>query len=136
MKFIMSDEEYARIIRTQRAYMLAVAAKIDAGEPLDKDERIRAALVIRTWAAHTSEKQPRQRGQRPKICAANVALQFVMMAESPEKTHSANKAYEELAASYDCSIKAIKDAIEKYGDEAARIIGVVRPGRRRTKQPA
>jgi hypothetical protein len=118
--FLVPDAEYARVAEAQRNHITALAGKIQNGEALNVGERVLAAEIVRAWAKQIPSKQPRKRGQAPKIDAGPVAILYAQMVnrDGKKKTH----AIAELAESYDCSEQTIKNALNKYGAAAMRMI--------------
>jgi hypothetical protein len=118
--YLVPDREFARIARWQRKYLAELAGKVERGEPLDETGREWTAGVLRAWADQIPIKQPKKRGQQPKIDAGPVAIQYAVMVcrDGKKKTH----AIAELAERHDVSEQTIKNAVRKYGAAAMRMI--------------
>lgn len=119
VRFLMSDEQYQQIAQRQRAYAFALAAKIEAGEPLDEHGRYRAAFMVREFAQRIPVRQPGKRGQRPRFCHGSEALVFVMQRVSGGKP---SVIYAEIADRVGVSEQAVEKAMRKHAPSAARLL--------------
>jgi hypothetical protein len=120
IKFLVPPEEYARAAIAQRQWLTDIARKIEHGEPLNPWDRTGAAAVLRAWATRIPDREPRGRGQAPKIDAGNVSIHYACLVNGHGMKPS--KAVEELAEGNGVSIEAIKKAVKKYGEAALRMI--------------
>lgn len=119
ISYSVPPEEFARVARWQREKITEIAAKVEKREPLDDVECEMAAAVLRAGAAQIRDKEPRQRGQAPRICAATVAVAFARMVnrEGKRPTHAMAK----LAQDNEVSVESIKKAVLKYRKIAERM---------------
>lgn len=121
IKLLTPPEEYARIAQEQRAWIRGMADRIERGESLEHqlDNEV-AAGILRARANQISDKEPRGRGQAPRIDAGNVAIHYACLVNGGGMGKT--EAIAKLADGNGVSIEAIKKAIKKYGDAAMRMI--------------
>jgi hypothetical protein len=125
VKFEMSDEQYAELVRRQRARILRIAGKCAGAGLLRRPERQTVAAILREWANRMSETRPRKRGQQPQFDHGEAALEFAMMVYGVEPGQGTSIAYADLAERYGVSLEAMKQAITKpLLREALQMIGV------------
>ena len=74
--FYVSDENHAKIATSQKAYLEAIAKRVESGDPLDEDQRVRAAGAIRAFAATIPMAPKRKQGAKPKFCHGSEALVY------------------------------------------------------------
>ena len=74
LEFAISDDEYARAIRGQKAWGERVAGMLDNGEALSARNAGMVAQIVRRWASRLDETQPRSRGATQQFDHAGVAL--------------------------------------------------------------
>ena len=112
----MKKAEYQQITAKQRARFNDIAGKIERGEPLTKGESSSAASMLRIAADKLiGGKPPRDR----KLDPGTVAVRFFDLVKEGV---SKNKAYERLAAEFDCSDTAIKAVIRGVSKQIDRLL--------------
>jgi hypothetical protein len=121
ISFLISDEEYASAAASQRRFFHDIADRVARGEALEERmHRELAAGALRAFADQIPLKQPRKRGQKPRIDAGNVAIHYACLVNGQGMKKS--QALADLAEGNGVSIEAIRNAVAKFGEAALRLV--------------
>lgn len=128
IRFLTSDEEYARIANGQIGFFQELATKIETVEDLNSElsmwDRIHAAGAIRAYASQIPTQQPRGRGKAPEIDPGALAIRFALLTEV--KGIPEPEARGILADEFDVSVNAVNKSLRKYRTRAVNMLRAFR----------
>jgi len=119
----VSDEEHARMAKSQREGLELIAQKLDEGAPLSRFEAGFAAAAIRQFASSIPLKKPRKRGQAPRFDHGSEALMYAVHIASGK---SRVDALAEIADRVGLSEVAVEKGIKKHLAAAERVVRALR----------
>lgn len=90
-----------------------LAAKIEAGEPLSRQEARRAAAAIRRDAANPPRPPPQARGRPAKLPADDARMLFDALRAEPE-VWTVERALGYIAEVFDVHENTVRDAVRKH----------------------
>lgn len=96
----------------------ALAAKVEAGQPLTLRDRKRAAAAIRRSAANPPGPAPRGRGRPAELPADDARMLFEALREDP-KTWTVERAIAYVARTFDAPEPTVRDAVYKRTTKGA-----------------
>jgi hypothetical protein len=126
IEFYVTDEDHARVAKSQKEFLEGLASRIEAGEAITGAmEQAFAAGAIRAFAASIPIKPKRKQGPPPKFCHGSEALVYASY-RAQGMGHGA--ALASISDRVGASEQAIEKAIKKYRVGAFRMVGIPDPG--------
>lgn len=117
----MNDEyraEYTRTATEQRRHFRKLAAALERGEQLETPfDRALCAGVLRAWADQIPTRPKAERGQAPQYNVEAMVFDFALLVNAYGMSRTA--ARHKLVERYGVSETAIRNAIKKFGVDAA-----------------
>lgn len=123
---VLSDEDFAEKSSVAwKAYAADVSARIDAGDPLDKQQRQFAVGALREYAKTMPVRAKRRQGPKPKFPHADEALVYAGLRVAGW-SHAKAIAY--ISDRYDVTDLGIARGISRHRQAAFLVFGVPDPG--------